>query len=399
MPAFVVQAVDRSGIRRSLTELAPDAAAAKAQVRARELWPVAVRPAKPTRTSRLRLPMRDFIAVLNQWELQTRAGLTADVALRELAEGAAPGPARTLLRTIHEAVAGGEPIHAACRRFPRQFPEHVAAVIAAGEASAQLPEALRALAAHLSEVDALKRTARRALVYPALVLCVSGGLIVFLLGGVVPKFAEIFGSMHMRLPTPTRVLIEVSETLRRAWPVYVGGAAAVGVVAWMAARTPRLKRMRDGALLRIPVLGETLRCLSTARFAAHTRLLHEAGVPMLDALGTGADLTGNAVLAAQLNAARSGVAAGQSLASALPKGHAFPIFVVPALKAGESTGQLAAALRHIEEYAATRARDTLAMAMALLEPALLTVLTGIVGFIVLSFFLPLFSLLGGINQR
>ena len=164
-------------------------------------------------------------------------------------------------------------------------------------------------------------------------------------------------------------------------------------------RSPRLRRTRDAALLRLPVLGETLRCLATARFAAHTRLLHEAGVPVLDALTTGAELTGNAVLSRNLLVAREGVAAGQPLYRSLPKGHAFPSFVVPALKAGETTGQLGAALHHIEDYAAGCARETLATALALLEPLLLAGLTGIVGLIALSFFLPLFSLLGGINSH
>jgi type II secretory pathway component PulF len=146
-------------------------------------------------------------------------------------------------------------------------------------------------------------------------------------------------------------------------------------------------------------LGDVIRHLATARFAAHCRLLHEAGIPLLEALKTGAELTGNAVMARQLLAARERVAEGQPLYAALPKKHAFPGFIVPALKSGETTGQLGAALRHIEDYAASRAREQLATALALLEPALLATLTGIVGLIALSFFLPLFSLLGGVNAR
>ena len=101
----------------------------------------------------------------------------------------------------------------------------------------------------------------------------------------------------------------------------------------------------------------------------------------------------------QLLAARERVALGQPLYAALPKPHAFPGFIVPALKSGETTGQLGAALRHIEGYAASRARERLATALALLEPALLAGLTAIVGLIALSFFLPLFSLLGGVGAR
>ncbi len=400
MPAFVINAIGPDGRPCVLHEQAHDETQLRERLRNRAVWPVKVRPVAPPRQlTRLKLPNREFVALLHQLELQLRAGVTADMALAQLAEDAPPGNARTLLAHIQTAVAQGVPIHTACRFFVRQFPPHIAAIIAAGEASAQLPAALRALAGHLNSVDELTRTARRALIYPAIVFLATGGLVCFLLGGVVPKFAEIFVSLHLALPALTRALIRLSELIRTGWPILVAtllGAAALGVVA---ARAPRLRLARDAALLRVPIFGETLRCLATARFSAHTRLLHEAGVPVLDALTTGAELTGNAVLSRSLLVAREGVAAGQPLYRSLPKGHAFPGFVVPALKAGETTGQLGAALHHIEDYAAARARETLATALAFLEPLLLSALTGVVGLIALSFFLPLFSLLGGINAR
>lgn len=400
MPTFAAIVMDQTGRRRSLREDASDEAQLRSRLRAQAFWPVSVKPVTPDRKlARLTLPVRDFVALLHQLELQLRAGVTADVAFGQLADDTPPGPVRTLLAHISQSVAQGVPIHTACRFFTRQFPPHIAAIIAAGEASAQLPEALHALASHLTGADELRRTAKRALIYPAIVLTVTGGLVVFLLGGVVPKFAEIFASMRLTLPALTLALIRVSEAVRHGWPIMAGAAVAVGLLLWFATRTPQLQRMRDRLLLRVPVFGETLCCLATARFAAHTRLLHEAGIPVLESLGTGAELTGNAVLSAQLLAAREGVAAGRPLHAALPKDHGFPGFFVPALKAGETTGQLGAALRHIEDYAAGRARETLATALAFLEPALLAALTGIVGLIALSFFLPLFSLLGGINAR
>ncbi|MBA4182037.1 MAG: hypothetical protein C0506_15715, partial [Anaerolinea sp.] len=129
------------------------------------------------------------------------------------------------------------------------------------------------------------------------------------------------------------------------------------------------------------------------------RLLHEAGIPLLEALATGAELANHAVLSRQLLAAREGVAAGKPLYAALPRKHSFPGWIVPALKAGETTGQLGAALKHIEDYAGSAARERLATALALLEPLLLATLTAIVGGIALSFFLPIFSLLGAANQH
>ena len=388
------------GNRRSLREAAPDEPVLRARLRAQALWPVAVKPLAPDRRlARLTLPVSEFVPLLHQLDLQLRAGVTADVALAELAEDAPSGAMRSMLERIHRDVAQGRPIHEACRFFHRQFPPHVAAVIAAGEASAQLPDSIRALAEHLTNADQIRRTAQRALIYPLIVLTATVGLIVFLLGGVVPKFAEIFSSLHLALPWPTVALIRASDLVRDGWPLLVTVAVAVAFAAWLATRAKRLRYVCDALLLRIPVLGDTIRCLATARFAGHARLLHEAGVPLLNTLETAAELLNHAVLTSQLRVARQGVAVGRALYASLPPRHAFPGFIVPALKSGETTGQLGTALRHIEEYAARRARERLATALALLEPILLAGLTIIVGGIALSFFLPLFSLLGGINAR
>jgi type II secretory pathway component PulF len=400
MPTFAVNVIDSAGRRRWLHEEAPDEAYLRERLRLRGLWVVRVVPA-PTdrRFARLVLPVGEFIALLNQLELQLRAGVTADVALAQLAEDAPAGRLRTLLAEIHREVAQGVSIHAACSRFPRQFPAHVAAIIAAGEASARLPEALRDLAAHLAGMDAIRRTATRTLYYPTIVLAATTALVAFLLGGVVPQFAGIFASLNLSLPPLTLALIRLSGWLVAYGPGLAAGLVLIGAGTALVTRTPAGQLWRDTWLLRIPVFGETLRCLATARFAALTRLQHDAGIPILESLATGAKLTGNAALARDLLIAREGVAAGRPLHAALPPRHHFPAFLRPALKAGETTGQLGAALGQVEGYAAARAKETLATALALLEPALLATLTGIVGLIALSFFLPLFSLLGGVNSR
>jgi type II secretory pathway component PulF len=400
MTTFATVFIDEQGRRRSDRMAAQDLDALKETLRSRSQWLVSARPATSgKRLSRFTLPVRDFVPLLHQLELQLRAGVTADAALGQLAEDAPEGASRIILRSIHEEVANGQPIHEACRRFPRLFPDHLAAVISAGETASQLPESIRALAHHLTSMDELKRTARRALIYPAVVLSATAGLVIFLLTGVVPRFAEIFASLSLTLPPITLFMIRLSDFLldHGLWVVGATGLVLIGLAA-----TPRIqscRRLRDALLLKLPLLGDIIRHLATARFAAHCRLLHNAGVPMLATLATGAELTGHALLSKQLLMAREAVAAGKPLYAALPKGHGFPQFVVPALKAGETTGQLGSALQHIEDYASSRANERLNTALALLEPILLGSLAAVVGAIALSFFLPLISLLGGVNSR
>ncbi|MBX3738936.1 MAG: type II secretion system F family protein [Candidatus Didemnitutus sp.] len=399
MPTYSVSAVDRRGIRRSFREVAPNEPVLQEKLRARQLWPVAVREAKGNVSPRSTLPTEEFVAILDQLELMLRAGITADVALRQMAVDTPAGKAQRMLARIAEEVGEGKSIHAACGYFGRQFPPHVIAVIAAGETAARLPESLRALAEHLTQAEEIGRTARRALIYPAMVFGATAALVVFLLASVVPKFAEIFRSLNLPLPMMTRVLIAASEGVRAAgwtgWGFVVGGAFAL----WFGRKTRAVRRLVDPLGLRLPGWGETIRCLVATRVAAVCRLLHDAGVPVLDSLESAAKVADHVVVERQLLAARAKVGAGTALHVSLSGASGLPSFVVPLLKAGESTGQLGAAWRQVEDYAARKARQRLAVMLALLEPALLAVLTGVVGAIALSFFLPLFSLLGGLNAR
>lgn len=397
MPVFAATVIDPVGKRRSVTDCAADAGQFRQKLLAQKLWPTRIIPVRPSRSAaRLKLSVRDFVALLNQLELQLRAGVTADAALSQLAADSPPrSRARRMLEKIAQDVQQGVPIHTACRSFTRLFPPHVASMIEAGEESAQLPATLRALAKHLSEMDQIRRTARRALVYPVAVLVAITVLALFLMGGVIPRFADIFSSLHMQLPAATRGLIAASDSLRAHWPVLAAGGVVAFIAFLVFSRMAFFRSARDAALLRVPLLGDIVKLLGTARFAAHVGLLHEAGIPLLDALDTGAELAGHGTLARQLRKAREGVAAGLPLSAALPKGHVFPSFVVPTLRAGETSGQLREALGHIETYAAQRAREKLLTALTLLEPALIVLLTVVVGFIALSFFLPLFDLFTG----
>jgi type II secretory pathway component PulF len=398
MPSFAALVVNGQGNRQWLSRQGASEAQVRAGLRAQALWPIRIRRTRGRRRlTGMKLPARDFIALLHQLELQLRAGVNADVALAQLLEDAPKGKVRDLLEHVHREVAQGSTIHTACRYFKNQFPPHVAAVIAAGEASACLPESLRALADHLSGADALRRTARRALIYPVTVLGASAALVAFLLGGVVPQFVEILESMQLELPLPTAVLLATSTWLQAHGTTLIVALAAAVCSGFWVLRSRHGRFLADALWLKLPVVGDLVRCLATARFAAQCRLLHDAGIPLLEALKTAAEATGNGILFDRLAQAREAVAVGRPLHAALPRDGAFPAFVIPALKAGETSGQLGPALRHVETYAADRARELTASALALLEPALLVFLASVVGGIVLSFLLPLLALMGGVN--
>ena len=151
MPEFVATVLDHRGRRSQRSWAAPDRASLHASLRANGLWPLRVREAAPRfRAARVTLPVREFVQVLRHLEMLLRAGVTADVALAQLGIEAGSGRLAFLLTTLHQRVSQGRPIHEACAEFPRLFPEHVQAVIAAAESSARLPDSLAALAGRRS---------------------------------------------------------------------------------------------------------------------------------------------------------------------------------------------------------------------------------------------------------
>jgi type II secretory pathway component PulF len=400
MPEFVATVLDHRGRRSQRSWAAPDRASLHASLRANGLWPLRVREAAPRfRAARVTLPVREFVQVLRHLEMLLRAGVTADVALAQLGIEAGSGRLAFLLTTLHQRVSQGRPIHEACAEFPRLFPEHVQAVIAAAESSARLPDSLAALAEHLLSMDEIRRTARRALVYPALVTTATGGLVALLCAQVIPRFAEIFLDMRLPLPGITEVVIAVGRAFQATWPWMVvataGGAFALATFG----RTARGRYLIDGLLLRTPVLGPTLGLLTVARFAAHLRLLHDAGIPLLVALEHGERFVGHGIFRNEIRLAREVVSQGRPLAQALPTGRCFPPFVGLCLKAGELSGQLGRALGHVADHATREARERIAYALLLLEPLLLVGLTVVVGVVALSFFLPLFHLFAGLRAH
>ena len=225
-------------------------------------------------------------------------------------------------------------------------------------------------------MDDIKRAARRALVYPALVIGATLTLVTLLFAHVIPRFAEIFDDLRLPLPNLTVAVIQTGRVFQSTWPWALGvGALGILAIAW-ARRLPRLRRIIDRLLLRLPLIGLTARLLIVARFAAHLRLLHDAGIPLLDALDVGARLVGNAAFHSELSAARAAraaVARGRPLAQELLTGSCFPSFVGLCLKAGDLSGQLGRARAHIAEHATREARERIACALLLLEPVLLVV--------------------------
>jgi general secretion pathway protein F len=320
------------------------------------------------------------------------AGLTIEQAFNALIEQAETERVRQVLAALRGEVLAGNSIARAMAAFPSVFPELYRTLVAAGEASGQLPRVLSKLADYLDERQVMRSRVALALVYPAIVtvvaVCVVGALLVY----VLPQVVQVFQHAHQQLPVLTRMLIALSGFLQATWIGWVVLAAlAVAALRW-ALRRPSSRSRIHGLLWRAPLVGRMLRALDAARLAATLSILVGSRVPILQALDSGGGVMTLTPMREALATAARGVREGMPLARALQATAAFPPVMVHLIASGETSGRLDEAL---ERAARTQQNDIatrLQAFAALFEPAMILAMGGVVLVIVLAILLPIFQL-------
>jgi len=267
----------------------------------------------------------------------------------------------------------------------------------AGEVSGTLDVALARLAAHFEREHELLEKVKSAMSYPLLVAGMSFVAMIALLVLVVPIFVDVFAQMGVALPLPTRILLGASSALSRYWFVLPLGLAALffGGRSWAA--TPRGRERLDRALLRLPVVGPLAHKVVVARVARTLSTLLRSGVPLLRSLETVERVAGNAVAAKEIAAARANIREGERMAPVLAKSAVFPPMAVSMIAVGEESGALDDLLEKLAAFYEREVEAAVARLSSLIEPILIAGVGGMVAFIALSIYLPLFGMAGAMQ--
>lgn len=401
MPAYRYEALDADGrTQRGLVE-ADNARAARGQLRARALVPVAVQPVAPgseaagSTPAAFRRRVFDRTA-LTVWTRQLAglvgSGLPLERALAALADEADDPRQRELVAHLRSEVNAGASFARALASAPREFDEVYRAVVAAGEASGALGGVLDSLAQDLEDRQALRAKLVGAMLYPAIVSGIALVIVTFLVTYVVPQVASVFTTTKRALPPLTVAMLAISDFARHwGWAVVI--ASAGGFAAFVAARRGEAFRQRsDAALLRLPLAGRLARGYNAARFAGTLAMLAGAGVPILKALQAAAETLGNRAMRADALDALVQVREGAPLAAALAAKPRFPGLLPMFARLGEQTGQLPLMLqRAATQLGAEVQRRALALA-TVLEPLLIVGMGVVVMLIVLAVLLPIIQL-------
>lgn len=401
MPAFRYEAVDADGAASQGVVHADNPRAARADLRARGLLPLAVDIITGQLDASGKLRARSFGDKLSTVELSlfTRqlaslleAGLPLEQAFCALLEQAERSYVRDLIAAIRAEVMGGASLSAALAQHPRDFADIYRALVSSGEQIGQLAGVLSRLADYIERRNALVQKVRLAFTYPAIVTVVAFAIVIFLLTYVVPQIVSVFANTKQQLPLLTVAMLALSGFVRN-WGWLVAMVAAAAFFAWhRALKDPAIKMRWHRWLLTAPVYGRFERSLNTARFASTLAITTSSGVPILRALQTSRDTLSNVALRQQVEEASNSVREGVSLARALGAHQDFPPMLIHMIRAGEVTGELPAMLNraaNVQEQDLERRAMTIA---GLLEPALILAMGVVVLLIVLAVLMPIIEI-------
>jgi type II secretory pathway component PulF len=403
MAAFLYKAKNRVGELVTGNVTAADRRSALAELGRLGYFPLTVEVTEEkapagSRSWRQRVTRRDIMLFTQQLASLLRSGMALSQALEVLERRAQKKAWQAVLTVIRNDIVQGETLSGALRKHPKLFSDFHVNLVKAGEASGALDEVLTRLIQHYERSSEARDKVVGALIYPAIIITVGIGTVIFFMYVMVPRFAAMFREMGRTMPLPTRILIGVSENVTRyGWIALVALVVAV-IIYRQRVRSPSGRLAIDGWKLRLPVIGNIIMSGALAQFARTLTTLLENGVPVLGALQIVEETMTNKVIAAELREARARVTDGTSISQPLAKGKIFPPMLLDMLAVGEESGQVVPSLKNIAEMYDQDLTRQLRVFTTLLEPVIILLMAVGVGSVVVSILLAVFDLSNGIGK-
>ena len=305
-----------------------------------------------------------------------------------------------VITSIAESVQGGGTFSESLGGHPRIFNKLYVNMVKAGELGGVLEVVLMRLAEFQEKAQKIKNKVVAAMFYPVIVLVIAIVIMGFLLVFIVPKFEAIFADMLGGKPLPglTQFVIATSNIVKNNVLIIIGAIVGLAFVYKFAAKTPKGSAFIDAFMLRAPIFGDLTRKSAISRFTRTLGTLVTSGVPILQALNITRETAGNAVIAEAINRVHDSVKEGESIVTPLEASNVFPPMVISMIDVGEETGQLPEMLLKIAEVYDDEVDNAVSGLTSLLEPVMIVFLAVVVGTIVIALFMPLISIISGMQQ-
>jgi type IV pilus assembly protein PilC len=341
---------------------------------------------------------KELAVFTRQFSVMIDAGLPLVQCLEILAGQQENKIFQKILNGVRASVEGGATLSASMKQYEKVFDPLYYNMVEAGETGGILDTILQRLSMYIEKNVKLKRAVKSAMIYPVAVMSIAAAVIILLLWKVVPIFVELFNGLGVDLPLPTRVVIVLSNFVGSIYGLIllvVIGGTIVALKFWYG--TPAGRMAIDTVLLKIPILGLVLRKIAVARFTRTLGTLISSGVPILEGLDITARTSGNAVVEKAISETRKAVEAGRSLVDPLKETEVFPGMVTQMIGVGEQTGAMDAMLSKIADFYEDEVDAAVKDLLTALEPIMIVFLGIVVGGVVISMYLPLFSLIGKLS--
>ncbi|HLV94472.1 MAG TPA: type II secretion system F family protein [Candidatus Acidoferrales bacterium] len=341
---------------------------------------------------------KELAVFTRQFSVMIDAGLPLVQCLEILAGQQENRTFQKILNAVRASVEGGSTLSAAMKQHEKAFDPLYYNMVEAGETGGILDTILQRLSTYIEKNVKLKRAVRSAMIYPISVMSIAACVITLLLWKVVPVFVSLFNGLEVDLPLPTRIVIALSNFVGSIYGLLILVFAVGSVFAikfWHS--TPTGRMAIDTVLLKLPVLGIVLRKIAVARFTRTLGTLISSGVPILEGLDITARTAGNAVVERAVSQTRKAVEAGRSLVDPLKETDVFPGMVTQMIGVGEQTGAMDAMLQKIADFYEEEVDAAVKDLLTSLEPVMIVFLGVVVGGVVISMYLPLFSLIGKLS--
>jgi len=397
MPVFTFSGKTASGEKVQGERVASTKDGLASQLRKERITPGSIREkgkefSLPT-FGRGKVKVKEVAVFFRQFSVMIDAGLPLVQCLEILGANQENPTFQKTLMGVRTTVEGGSTLANAMRQYPNIFDDLTTNMIEAGETGGILDIILQRLAIYVEKAVKLRSAIKSALIYPVAVVSLAGLIVGALLKWVVPIFANMFVGLGVPLPLPTKIVIGLSAFIGTFWWVILGSFAGIIFGIKQIRKHPRGRYLFDAMLLKMPVIGLLLRKIAVARFTRTLGTLITSGVPILEGLAITARTSGNAVLEEALMKVRKAIEEGRTIVDPLRECGVFPNMVTQMIGVGEATGAMDSMLQKIADFYEDEVDAATKDMLAMLEPIIIGMLGVSIGGIVISLYMPLFSMI------
>ncbi|MFZ5989580.1 MAG: type II secretion system F family protein [Bacillota bacterium] len=350
--------------------------------------------------SNRKIPLKDLSLFCKQFYTMIDAGVTVIGSLDLLRRQTENRELSGIVSKVYENVQKGMSLSEALKQHKNAFPVIIISMIEIGEISGNLDTVLDRLSLYLEKENKIKQKVKTAMIYPKVIGVIAMVVVLFMLTFVVPNFVNMFEDMGSKLPLPTRILLNISNTLKNIWFI-LGTVITVTVSVYLFnkfKKTEKGRHLINKITLKLPLLGKNVQKIIASRFSRSLSLLLKTGVPLIQALEVVGNLLDNVIVSKGLEKVKEDIRRGSSLAEPLEAVGIFPVMVIHMISIGEEAGSLDSIIEKVADFYDDELDASISRLVSMLEPLMIVGIALVVGAIVIAMILPIFSMYQSIGK-